>query len=117
MSLNVEFKQDGAGKIGYWAQDKEIGYSGENFEYNGNVLHIGNEKSSRTIREEIRKNEVSYTSSVSADDFHGLYVTDSKGNNVMYIDTDVGAMNGYSIWTMPLREYVATDKQIHIKLV
>lgn len=28
----------------------------------------------------------------------------------MYIDTDVGAMNGYSIWTMPLREYVATDK-------
>lgn len=110
MSLDVEFKQDGAGKIGYWAQDKEIGYSGEKFDYNGNVLHIGNEKSSRTIREEIRKNEVSYTSSVAADDFHGLYVTDSKGNNVMYIDTDVGAMNGYSIWTMPLREYVATDK-------
>lgn len=109
MSYNVQFGfSDNKDILGYWLQDpKHSGYKGQSgYNYDGSVIHIGETYNPQAIREMIStsKKGIAKVSSVSAEDFQGLYVYDKNGNNVMYIDTQYGDMDELNSWSMQLKK-------------
>ena len=107
MAYDIEFGRSDNGKIGYWLSDPVVGISGDNFVYNNNIIHMGITKSPEQIRKEIMDpngNGKCKTSALSGDEFAGIYVYDNDGNNVMYIETNMGESNGLSTWSMQLEE-------------
>lgn len=126
---------DKTNKIGYWLYDPVGGFSGHECMYANNVLHVGYTMNPRSIRRKIEEAEAyqptvdeianelnrqyeneeisfdeatkygAYTSAISGTDFQGIYITDSAGNNVMYIDTHVGDAEGLESWCMDLDKH------------
>ena len=104
LKYEVNFANVGS-TIGYWLQSPEYGIKGADVQYDRNVIHYGLTKHPKLIRQEIMENKICKTSGISAEDFQGLYVVDSQGNNVMYIDTKVGDLNGLQAWSWSLPHY------------
>lgn len=101
------------GKYGYWFEDplNTIGYdhknskfyNGENDEvrYDGSTLHVGAMFSEKCILENLRVDSyISAASGIICDDFDGLYVVDTAGNSVMYINAGMGEGDGTQSWSL-----------------
>lgn len=71
-----------------------------NLHYRGNLLSLGITKSPTQIRKEISLHKYSYTSAISGVDIQGILVQDSKNNNVMYINMNMGDCYGTETWNM-----------------
>lgn len=106
MDLPVYYEIDNQGKQGYWYADPlNGGLSGQDMAYYGNTLHIGHTLAPRMIRTYIDNFGITSTSAMSGEDLQGLYITDSKGNNVMYLDITVGDTVGTQSWSMELDRF------------
>lgn len=101
------------GKYGYWFEDplNTIGYdhknskfyNGENDEvrYDGSTLHVGAMFSEKCILENLRVDSyISAASGIICDDFDGLYVVDTAGNSIMYINAGMGEGDGTQSWSL-----------------
>lgn len=101
------------GKYGYWFEDplNIVGYdkvhskfyNGENDEvrYDGSTLHVGAMFSEKCILENLRVDSyISAASGIMCEDFDGLYVIDSAGRNVMYINAGMGKCDGSQAWSL-----------------
>ena len=96
-------------KIGYWTQSNAhagftndyVTYSGQEYNYCGNIFNLGYTKLPAEIRTEIVQsvNDYAFTSGISGEDIQGLLVQDSIGNNIMYINVGLGDCNGLNTWS------------------
>lgn len=104
IELPVQFDYKN-GKRGFW-YNAGIVTSGD-YEYNdkvnyyGNILAIGKTLSQHSILNKcLTTTEMSWTvSGFSADDFEGLYITDSAHKPVMYIDVGLGECSDGTSWS------------------
>lgn len=91
-------------KGGYWFHNKDneefIEPTDGNIMYYPNVFNIGKTFNQRTIINYLGENESLLLSGFSADDFEGIYVTDSKREPVMYIDVGLGECPEGTSWTL-----------------
>lgn len=100
------------GHYGFWFKDSmaDIGYdgdckyfNGENDEirYDGSLLHLGATFSEKSILKSLKTERIiTAASGIICDDLDGLYVTDSHGHNVMYINIGMGECDGTQSWSM-----------------
>lgn len=104
IELPVQFDYKN-GKRGFW-YNAGVVTSGD-YEYNdkvnyyGNILTIGKTLSQHSILNKcLTTTEMSWTvSGFSADDFEGLYITDSAHKPVMYIDVGLGECSDGTSWS------------------
>ena len=114
-TMPVHFAQfdDNNNRLGYIIWDDRAGFQGDsglNFQHN--VISLGESLCPTAIRQEIKDAILAaggdnragfYTSSVSANsdnEFAGILVVDSSGNNVMYIENNGLPLTGNS-WNLP----------------
>ena len=91
-------------KAGFWFSMHESAFSAYNDDiyYSSNILNIGKTPNQTCIlNEHLSKADITSVlfSSFSADDFEGLYVTDSKNLPVMYINVGLGECQDGTTWT------------------
>lgn len=92
------------GKAGFWYTnefvDNDNAYYNDNIKYNSNIYNIGITPNEGCILHELVNKRSGFTvSGFSADDFAGLYITDSKNLPVMYIDTSLGKCEDGTSWS------------------
>lgn len=92
------------GKAGFWYTnefvDNDNAYYNDNIKYNSNIYNIGITPNENCILRELIDRRSGFTvSGFSADDFAGLYITDSKNLPVMYIDTSLGKCEDGTSWS------------------
>jgi len=95
-------------KAGFWFRNEDAKYQNveynDNFRYSENLLTFGKTLNEQCILaklesdKEYQKNGITL-SSISADDFEGLYITDSNNEPVMYIDVGMGECTDGTSWT------------------
>jgi hypothetical protein len=88
--------------IGYDHKNSKF-YNGENDEvrYDGSTLHVGAMFSEKCILENLRVDSyISAASGIICDDFDGLYVVDTAGNSIMYINAGMGEGDGTQSWSL-----------------
>ena len=101
-------------KYGFWFMDplntpnyrgtESKYYNGMNDEvrYDGSTLHLGAMFSEKCLLENLRVDSyITAASGIICDDLDGLYVTDTRGHNVMYINIGMGECDGTQSWSMP----------------
>ena len=101
-------------KYGFWFMDplntpnyrgtESKYYNGTNDEvrYDGSTLHLGAMFSEKCLLENLRVDSyITAASGIICDDLDGLYVTDTRGHNVMYINIGMGECDGTQSWSMP----------------
>lgn len=92
------------GKGGYWFHNKDNEEFKEptdgNIMYYPNVFNIGKTFNQRTIINYLGENESLLLSGFSADDFEGIYVTNSKREPIMYIDVGLGECPEGTSWSL-----------------
>ena len=91
-------------KAGFWYTnefvDNDNAYNNDNIKYNSNIYNIGITPNENCILRELIDKRSGFTvSGFSADDFAGLYITDSKNLPVMYIDTSLGKCEDGTSWS------------------
>lgn len=92
-------------KAGYWYHnadnDELVQPTDGKVMYYPNVFNIGKTLNQETILYNLKLTDarVISASGFSADDFEGLYVTDSKRNPVMYIDVGLGECKDGTSWS------------------
>ena len=104
IELPVQFDYKN-GKRGFW-YNAGVVTSGD-YEYNdklnyyGNILAIGKTLSQHSILNKcLTTTEMAWTvSGFSADDFEGLYITDSSHKPIMYIDVGLGECSDGTSWS------------------
>ena len=104
IELPVQFDYKN-GKRGFW-YNAGVVTSGDyeyndNVNYYGNILAIGKTLSQHSILNKcLTTTEMTWTvSGFSADDFEGLYITDSAHKPVMYIDVGLGECSDGTSWS------------------
>lgn len=92
-------------KAGYWyhnSDNEELEHPTDGkVMYYPNVFNIGKTLNQETILNNLKLTETRSLSAsgFSADDFEGLYVTDSKRNPIMYIDVGLGECKDGTSWS------------------
>ena len=103
ISVFVEYNTNND-KAGFWFYNKDntgiANPTDGNILYYPNVFNIGKTLNQETIRGYLLEKDSLELSGFSADDFQGLYVTDSKLNPVMYIDVGLGECAEGTTWSL-----------------
>lgn len=106
LKYDVKFDYGGRYYAGYWFYNHDNVLPGEEYNddmsYTPNILNIGktvNEKCIINNHLALPNVDSFMVSSFSADDFDGLYVTDSSNLPVMYIDVGLGRCEDGTTWS------------------
>jgi hypothetical protein len=96
------------GRAGFWCHNDNAKYSSSAYNdkivYTPNYMTFGKTLSEACILEYLNRNETNRKNGCkvvgfSADDFDGIYVTDSDRNPVMYIDVGMGECSPGTSWS------------------
>lgn len=94
------------GKAGFWVQNEKASFDefNDKFHYTQNYMTFGKTLNEQCILRYLNANKENrksgcHVSGFSADDFEGIYVTDSTDNPVMYIDVGMGECSEGTSWS------------------
>ena len=110
-------------KAGFWFNmgETEVSAYNDDIKYTSNVLAIGKTPNQDCIlNSNLSRSEVSSVSfsAISADDFEGIYVTDSDNNPVMYINVGLGECSEGTSWTFSsYPSYKEVDKSKAVETI